>query len=125
MANKLNAGKFVTNYSRNSAAAAVDNNQIESIKSITNLLLRKIEALEKELPEVVIDSSGKGSNLYEVISTFEKKLIRDALRATNWSQKRAAQVLGIKATTLNAKIKRYEINPKSLSGISAGQTNGK
>ena len=124
MANKLNAGKFVTNYSRNSAMAA-DNNQIESIKSITNLLLRKIEALEKELPEVVIDPSEKGSNLYEVISTFEKKIIRDALRATNWSQKRAAQILGIKATTLNAKIKRYEINPKSLSGFSAGQTNGK
>ena len=127
MANKLNVGKFVTNYSGNSvtAATAVDNSQIESIKSITNLLLRKIEALERELPEVVIDRSGKGSSLYEVISTFEKKLIKDALRASNWSQKRAAQILGIKATTLNAKIKRYEINAESMSGFSAGQANGK
>jgi transcriptional regulator with GAF, ATPase, and Fis domain len=124
MANKFNARKFVTNYSRNSVTLA-DNDQIESIKSIINLLFRKVEALEKELPEVVIDPAKKGSNLYEVISTFEKKLIRDALLATNWSQKKAAQILGIKATTLSAKIKRYEINPKSLSGFSAGQITSK
>ena len=124
MANKFNAGKFVTNYSRNFVAVA-DNDQIESIKSIINLLFRKVEALEKELPEVVIDPAKKGSNLYEVISPFEKKLIRDALLATNWSQKRAAQILGIKATTLNAKIKRYEINPKSFTGFSAGQITGR
>jgi hypothetical protein len=71
MANKFNTRKFVTNYSRNSVAVA-DNDQIESIKSIINLLFRKVEALEKELPEVVIDPAKKGSNLYEVISTFEK-----------------------------------------------------
>lgn len=124
MANKLNARNFTVNYPGNLKSAA-DNEQIESIKSITNLLLRKIEALEAELPEVVIDASKKKSNLYEVITSFEKKLIRDALRATNWSQKRAAQVLGIKATTLNSKMKRYEINAKTFNNFSAGQTNGK
>ncbi len=124
MANKSNAGKFMVNYSSNVKTAA-DNEQIESIKSITNLLLRKIEALESELPEVTIEPSDRGSNLYEVITSFEKKLIRDALRATNWSQKRAAQILGIKPTTLNAKIKRYEINVKSFSRFSVGQTNVK
>jgi len=124
MVNKSNAKNFMANYLRNSKTAA-DNGQIELIKSITNLLLRKIEALERELPEVAIDQSKKGSNLYEVITSFEKNLIRDALRATNWSQKRAAQILGVKPTTLNSKIKRYEINVKSFSGFSAGQTNGK
>lgn len=114
----------MVNYSSNVKTAA-DNEQIESIKSITNLLLRKIEALESELPEVTIEPSDRGSNLYEVITSFEKKLIRDALRATNWSQKRAAQILGIKPTTLNAKIKRYEINVKSFSRFSVGQTNVK
>lgn len=124
MTNKSNAKNFTANYLSNSKTAA-ESGEIESIKSITNLLLRKIEALERELPEVVIDPTQKGSNLYEVISMFEKKIIRDALRATNWNQKRAAQVLGIKPTTLNSKIKRYEINPKSLSRFSAGQTNAK
>jgi len=125
MANKSNAKNFMANNYVSNSKTAADNEQIESIKSITNLLLRKIEALESELPEVAIDQSKKGSNLHEVITSFEKKLIRDALRATNWSQKRAAQILGIKATTLNAKIKRYEIDTKSFSGFSAGQTNGK
>lgn len=124
MANKLNAKNFTSDYAGNFKSAA-DNQQIESIKSITNLLLRKIEALETELPEVAIDSSKKYSNLYEVITSFEKKLIRDALRATNWSQKRAAQILGIKATTLNSKMKRYEINAKTFNNFSAGRTNGK
>jgi DNA-binding NtrC family response regulator len=124
MTNKSKNKKVLLNYQSRPKTAA-ENEQIESIKSITNLLLRKIEALEKDFPEVTMDASEKHSNLYEVICSFEKKLIRDALRATNWSQKRAAQILGIKATTLNAKIKRYEINPKSYNNFSAGQTNGK
>ena len=124
MTNKSKNKKVLLNYQSRPKTAA-ENEQIESIKSITNLLLRKIEALEKDLPEVVMDASEKNSNLYEVICSFEKKLIRDALRATNWSQKRAAQILGIKATTLNAKIKRYENNPKSYNNFSAEQTNGK
>jgi transcriptional regulator with GAF, ATPase, and Fis domain len=124
MANKLNAKNSTANYPGKFKTAA-DNEQIESIKSITNLLLRKIEALEKELPEAATEPFKKGSNLYDVISSFEKKLIRDALRATNWSQRRAAQILGVKVTTLNAKMKRYEMNVKSLSGFSTGQTNRK
>ena len=125
MANKLNVKNFAANYPSRSKTTAADNEQIESIKSITSLLLRKIEALERELPEMAMEPSKKGSNLYDVITSFEKKLIRDALRTTNWSQKRAAQVLGIKATTLNAKMKRYEINAKSFGDFSVEQTNGK
>ena len=124
MTNKSKNKKVLLNYQSRPKTAA-ENEQIESIKSITNLLLRKIEALENDLPEVAMDASEKKSNLYEVICSFEKKLIRDALWATNWSQKRAAQILGVKVTTLNAKMKRYEINVKSLNGFSAGQTNGK
>ncbi len=124
MSNKLNAKNSMADCLSKSKTAA-DNEQIESIKSITNLLLQKIEALEKELPEAAAEPFKRGSNLYDVITSFEKKLIRDALRATNWSQRRAAQILGVKVTTLNAKMKRYEINVKSLSGFSAGQTNRK
>ncbi len=102
----------MANYLSKSKTAA-DNEQIKSIKSITNLLLRKIEALEKEMPDAAIEPFKKGSNLYDVITSFEKKLIRDALLATNWSQRRAAQILGVKVTTLHSKMKRYEINIKS------------
>ena len=118
MATKLNNKNILLNYNRRSKRAA-DNEQIESIKSITNLLLRKIEALEKNASAMSAESLTKGLNLYDVMTSFEKNLIRDALRAANWSQKRAAQLLGVKVTTLNAKIKRYDINAKALSNISA------
>lgn len=117
MSNKLNSKEFLLNYQADSRAIA-ENEQIESIKSITCLLLRKIEALENNSTEVSFDALTKGSNLYEVITSFEKNLIKHALRETNWSQKRAAQILGVKVTTLNAKIKRYDINVKSGDNFS-------
>ena len=118
MATKLNNKKNLLNYNSRSKTKA-DNEQIESIKSITSLLLRKIEALEKNATAMSVESMTKGSNLYDVMTSFEKNLIRDALRASNWSQKRAAQLLGVKVTTLNAKIKRYDINAKAVSSFSA------
>ncbi len=118
MANKLSNANYSVNYQRHSKTTS-ENEQIESIKSITNLLLRKIEALEKDLPSVSIESFKQGLNLYEIITAFEKKLIGDALKATNWNQTRAARILGIKLTTLNAKIKRYELYAKPYSAPSA------
>lgn len=113
MANKLNNANYLIDYQRRSKTRA-ENEQIESIKSITTLLLRKIEALEKDLPSVSVESLKQGLSLYDITAAFEKKLIKDALTATNWNQTRAAQMLGIKLTTLNAKIKRYELYTKSF-----------
>jgi len=117
MDNKLNNRSFFLDYQYRSETNA-ETEHIESIKSTTNLLLQKIEALEKDLPSVSVDSFKKGSNLYEIITAFEKKIIKNALKETNWNQTRAAQILGVKLTTLNAKIKRYELYTKSFSSSS-------
>lgn len=109
MINNLNGRKFPASNHRNTSATAQDEH-IESIKSVTNLLLRKIEALENALPDVSLQPFRKGANLDEIVSLFEKSLIKNALKETNWNQKRAAQMLGVKPTTLNAKIKRYQIS---------------
>jgi DNA-binding NtrC family response regulator len=45
------------------------------------------------------------------VRRFECDLIRWALARTNGHQRRAARLLNIKVTTLNAKIKRYGIIP--------------
>jgi transcriptional regulator with GAF, ATPase, and Fis domain len=45
------------------------------------------------------------------VRQFEVNLIRTALGRTSGSQIRAARLLGLKPTTLNAKIKRYNIAP--------------
>jgi DNA-binding transcriptional regulator YdaS (Cro superfamily) len=47
-----------------------------------------------------------------VTSDFEKRLIESTLEAAGGVQKRAAELLHIKPTTLNEMIKRYDIRPR-------------
>ena len=59
------------------------------------------------------DLSRGGVNFYEEVSRFETDLIRRALEQTAGHQSRAARLLGLNATTLNSKIKTYNIAPKN------------
>ena len=54
----------------------------------------------------------RGVNFYEEVKRFEIDLIRRALEQTAGHQSRAAQLLGLNATTLNSKIKAYNIVPR-------------
>ncbi len=54
----------------------------------------------------------RGVNFYEEVKRFEIDLIRRALEQTAGHQSRAAQLLGLNATTLNSKIKSYGIAPR-------------
>ena len=53
---------------------------------------------------------GAGFKLNEQIEKFETDMIRHALYLTNGKQNEAARMLGIKITTLNAKIKRFKLD---------------
>lgn len=53
---------------------------------------------------------GRGINFYDQVRRFEIDLIRRALEQTSGHQSRAARLLGMNATTLNSKIKTYNIN---------------
>ncbi|HVF56201.1 MAG TPA: sigma-54 dependent transcriptional regulator [Pyrinomonadaceae bacterium] len=50
-----------------------------------------------------------GVNFYDEVRRFEIDLIRRALKQTSGHQSRAARLLGMNATTLNSKIKTYNI----------------
>ena len=54
----------------------------------------------------------EGISFKEVITDFEKRLIESTLEAAGGVQKRAAELLHIKPTTLNEMIKRYDIRPR-------------
>jgi DNA-binding NtrC family response regulator len=58
----------------------------------------------------VVGDIGRGINFYEEVRRFEIDLIRRALEQTGGHQSRAARLLGMNATTLNSKIKTYNIN---------------
>jgi len=56
---------------------------------------------------------GRGVNFYDEVKRFEIDLIRRALEQTGGHQSRAARLLGLNATTLNSKIKSYNIQTRS------------
>lgn len=86
---------------------AVNRNRIEALKKLLRALVREIQSLE-----AATETGAKGSiHLNEEVQRFEVDLIRCALERTSGNQRRAAQLLSIKATTLNSKIKRFNIQP--------------
>ncbi len=52
----------------------------------------------------------RGINFYDEVRRFEIDIIRQALAYTNNHQSRAARLIGMNATTLNSKIKSYNIS---------------
>jgi DNA-binding NtrC family response regulator len=70
-----------------------------------------------QMPQFVVPP--EGISLKEVITDFEKRLIESTLEAAGGVQKRAAELLHIKATTLNEMIKRYDIRPRRKRGTIA------
>jgi two-component system response regulator PilR (NtrC family) len=66
------------------------------------------ELLERvSLPEIAVLPEGMG--FYDAVNRYERQLIEAALRRTGGVQKQAAEMLGLKPTTLNEKIKRLGI----------------
>jgi Response regulator containing CheY-like receiver, AAA-type ATPase, and DNA-binding domains len=54
----------------------------------------------------------RGVNFYDQVRRFEIDLIRRALDQTGGHQSRAARLLGLNATTLNSKIKSYNLDSR-------------
>jgi DNA-binding NtrC family response regulator len=65
---------------------------------------------EFQAPQFVVPP--EGISFKDVTTDFEKRLIESTLEAAGGVQKRAAELLHIKPTTLNEMIKRYDIRPK-------------
>jgi DNA-binding NtrC family response regulator len=68
------------------------------------------KAPDFQTPQFVVPP--EGISFKEVITDFEKRLIESTLEAAGGVQKRAAELLHIKPTTLNEMIKRYDIHPR-------------
>jgi transcriptional regulator with GAF, ATPase, and Fis domain len=79
--------------------------QLGLLRDLALTLLRQLELLETK-PET---TTHEVSTLQDEVRRFEIDLINDALCRTHGHQHKAAQLLGIKPTTLNSKIKRYHI----------------
>lgn len=69
-------------------------------------MIKKTEGVSNEI------DIARGVNFYDEVKRFEIDLIRRALDQTGGHQSRAARLLGLNATTLNSKIKSYNIHPR-------------
>jgi len=85
--------------------ASLDN-RIETLREIALTLLEKLNSLQSARP----GRSDGSVKLSDEVQRFEIDLIRSALDRTGGNQVRAARLLGVKPTTLNAKLKRYKIS---------------
>ena len=90
--------------------------RVETLKKVALTLMREVEALADAQ---AVDAK-HSMNLYDEVQRFEKELIQRALERTGGHQTRAAQLLGVKVTTLNSKIKRYNISSYNVGADTAG-----
>lgn len=81
------------------------NYNLYSLREAALSMLRELDSLASR------ESNGHQSfDLQEEVQRYEIELIKNALHRTRGNQRRAAQLLGVKVTTLNCKIKRFGIS---------------
>lgn len=99
----------------NGRVKAWELNHIEALQSLCALLFREIESL-KSLHQSITGEFiiGSEESLSKAVQQFETNLIQCALVRSKGKQTEAAKLLGIKLTTLNAKLKRYKIDAGDL-----------
>jgi DNA-binding NtrC family response regulator len=101
----------------NTQSLSVMNNRLEALTVLSQSLLREVEALRdntKSGEEIITEIKDGKIDLEKEVQKFEVELIRCALVRTGGRQRRAAKLLNVKISTLNAKIKRYGISTSGL-----------
>ena len=89
--------------------------RLEKIKDMASTLLQEAESLHHE--NALAEASAEVDNLnprskvnfFDEVRRFEMRLIGRALELTGGNQARAARMLGLGTTTLNYKVKSYEM----------------
>jgi transcriptional regulator with GAF, ATPase, and Fis domain len=92
-----------------------DRDRIQRVVDLADALLNEAETLARD--KAFTEEANKlrpldivsGIDFYDEVQRFETHLIKMALAETGGNQAKAARLLGIKATTLNSKIKLFNI----------------
>lgn len=88
--------------------------RVHALKALVELVLHELETLQQ-----MTNGSGRVGDepvsLPDEMIEFEIQLIRNALIHTRGNQRSAAGLLGIKHTTLHAKLRRYNIDPRAFT----------
>ena len=90
--------------------------QVDQLVTLAQALADEIETLKAELVTAQnhnqpIDLEHTAIDFYDEVERYEIELIRSALNQCGGNQTRAAKLLHLKSTTLNAKMKHYGLHP--------------
>ena len=90
--------------------------RVQKLTQLARALASEIETLQREfssdrMRDRQIDFDNNGIDFYDEIERYEIELIKSALAKSGGNQSRAARLLRLKSSTLNAKMKHYGLNP--------------
>jgi two-component system response regulator PilR (NtrC family) len=120
----LENNKSITGIAPEAMRALLDHDWPGNVRELENALERAVVlcpggaislellpegVLSPERTDVAVRLPENGSTYKEMVEEYERRLVRTALRRTGGVQKRAADLLRVKPTTLHEIIKRLEI----------------
>ncbi len=122
-------GKPTYRFSSEALKVLMDYHWPGNVRELENVVERAVVLSQDEiigrdlLPEAIISPSSrfatlssfslsKDTSLFEIIDSFERRVIVEMLEQTGWSQTEAADNFRIPLSTLNQKIKRHRIEIK-------------
>ncbi len=76
------------------------------------VLPEQLSSNGSHLSQPVLPEDFEGRSLFDIVESFERRVILDMLSRTNWSQTEAAERFKIPLSTLNQKIKRLRVDVK-------------
>ena len=130
-------GRPLYRFSSEALKVLMDYHWPGNVRELENVVERAVVLSQDEiigrdlLPEAIISPSSrfatlssfpltKDTSLFEVIDSFERRVIIEMLEQTGWSQTEAADNFRIPLSTLNQKIKRHGIEIKKKRDRSTG-----
>ena len=101
---------------KNELTSAAD--RVHQLKDLVFAMLNEVRGLEQDRLLLELSAAQdiykldikNGIKLDDIVSQFEKNIIRQALIITSGNQARAARLLGVRPNTLNYKIKIYNLS---------------
>lgn len=85
---------------------------ILKLRQLISSLINEVDSLDRcfvPITEAFFTEECGDISFYEEVQRFEIALIKTALRRTNGHQIRAARLLNLNSSTLNAKIRQYQL----------------
>jgi transcriptional regulator with GAF, ATPase, and Fis domain len=120
MEDRMNLAATWQDQDQTEANAIEDNNESanarHSMTTLRELVLRvlcEVQSINEVTPVII----GSEFDFYEEVRRFEIDLIKRALLQTGGHQVRAAKLLNLKVTTLNSKIKHYNISLGAFGNV--------